>query len=228
MAQLTLCELLDFLQQNPYSYTRQVVFVAHHPRIKAYILDIFSKYRKKISFENPPTIEVKDCSRMVTIHKSLKARNFLPALSVGIVETSGLDFKEHSPDKVGWPGYSTELVVINFAKKLHSLAKLHGAKEVYYYCGFVIRWGTQSNQVIYIESDTKGTLVAPTDGEESKDTKESKNTEELISHQFMPDGHDKTLAQMTLAEKQEHHPYLKALVKVLEVLEKNGLFGDEK
>jgi len=221
MSQLTLYELACFLQQNP-SYTRPVVFVAKHPRIKAYILDVLSKHRKKISFENLLIIEVKDCSSVVTIQKSKEARNFLLALSIGIVETSGLDFKEHSPDKVGWPGYSTEHVVGNFPRKLHLLAELHGAEEVYYYCGFAIRWGSQSNQVIYVEGVTKGRLIAPTDREESSDT------EELIALQFVPEGQDKTLAQITFTDKQIHDPRLKALVKVLEVLEENGLIGDEK
>lgn len=221
MSQLTLCELACFLQQNSSCYTRPVVFVAQHPRIKAYILDVFSEHRKKISFENIQTIEVKDCSSKTTIQKSKKAREFLPALSIGIEKTSGLDFKEHSPNKVGWPGYSTEHVVGNFPRKLHSLAELHGAEEVYYYCGFAIRWGSQLDQVIYVEDVTKGTLVAPTEEKELKDT------EELIALQFVPEGQDKTLAQITFTDKQIHHPYLKALVKVLEVLEKNGLVRDE-
>lgn len=221
MEQLTLRELTIFLQEKD-CYTRPVVFVAQHPRIKAYILDIFYKYRKKISFENLSTIEVKDCSSVVTIQKSLKARKFLPALSIGIVETSGLDFKEHSPDKVGWPGYSTELVVRNFPRKLHLLAELHGAEEVYYYYGAAIRWGPQSDQVIYVEGVTKGRLIAPTDGKESSDT------DEMIALQFVPEGQDLTLGQMTLVDKQIHDPRLKALVKVLEVLEENGLVGDEK
>ena len=222
MSQLTLRELACFIQQNPSCYTRPVVFVAQHPRIKAYILDVFSEHRKKISFENIRTIEVKDCSSIATIQKSKEARKFLPALSINIVEMSGIDFKEHSPDKVGWPGYSTEHVVENFPRKLHSLAELHGSKEVYYYYGFAIRWGSQSYQVIYVESVTKGTLIAPTDGEKFSDT------DELIALQFVPEGQDLTLGQMTFADKQIHDPHLKALVKVLEVLEENGLIGDEK
>lgn len=225
MAQLTLRELACFIQQNPSCYTRPVVFVAQHPRIKAYILDVFSEHRKKISFENIRTIEVKDCSSIATIQKSKEARNFLPALSIGIVEMSGLDFKEHSPDKVGWPGYSTELVVRNFPRKLHLLAELHGEKEVDYYCGAAIRWGSKPDQVIYVEGVTKGRLIAPvaqTDGKESSDT------DELIALQFVPEGQDLTLGQMTLVDKQIHDPRLKALVKVLEVLEENGLVGDDE
>lgn len=227
MAQLTLRDLTIFHQEKD-CYTRPVVFVAQHPRIKAYILDIFYKYRKKISFENLSTIEVKDCSSVVTIQKSLKARNFLPALSIGIVEMSGLDFKEHSPDKVGWPGYSTELVVRNFPRKLHLLAELHGAEEVYYYYGAAIRWGSQSYQVIYVEGVTKGRLIAPVVSVAPTDGKESSDTDELIALQFVPEGQDLTLGQMTLVDKQIHDPRLKALVKVLEVLEENGLVGDDE
>jgi inosine/xanthosine triphosphate pyrophosphatase family protein len=112
-------------------------------------------------------------------------------------------------------------VIRNFPGKLHLLAELHGTKEVYYYCGFAIRWGRESYQVIYIESVTKGTLVAPqTDGAESKDT------EELIALQFVPEGQEKTIGQMTPAEKQLHDPRMKALAEVLRELEKNGLHSD--
>ncbi len=103
------------------------------------------------------------------------------------------------------------------------LAELHGTKEVYYYCGFAIRWGRESHQVIYIECVTKGTLVAA-----SKDYELSKDTDELIALQFVPEGHNKTLDQMTADEKQTYHPRMKALVKVLRELEKNGLVKSEE
>jgi len=51
----------------------------------------------------------------------------------------------------------------------------------------------------------------------------SKDTYELIALQFVPEGQDKTLGQMTTAEKQIHDPRLKALGEVLKELEKNGL-----
>jgi len=100
------------------------------------------------------------------------------------------------------------------------LAELYGTNEVFYYSNFAIRWGRESYQVIYIESVTKGTLVAPTDGVEFKDT------DELIALQFVPEGQDKTLGQMTADEKQLYHPCMKALAEVLRELEKNGLHSD--
>ena len=99
------------------------------------------------------------------------------------------------------------------------LVELHGAKEVDYYSGFAIRWGREAYQVIYIESITKGKLIAPT-GEASGDTKE------LISQQFVPEGQEKTLGRMTVAEKQIHDPCMKALAEVMRELEKNGLHSD--
>lgn len=217
MAHLTLPELLKFLQQEPATYRTPIVFGVDDPNIKEDILSVLSDYRRKIFFANP-YFEEQTSSEGITLQKSQEARFSFPALSVGIVETSGLDFNQHSPNTAGWPGSSTAQVIRNFPGKLHLLAELHGTKEVYYYCGFAIRWGRESYQVIYIESVTKGTLVAPQiDGVESRDT------EELIALQFVPEGQDKTLGQMTPAEKQIHDPRLKALGEVLIELEKNGL-----
>jgi inosine/xanthosine triphosphate pyrophosphatase family protein len=196
------------------------VFGVDAPKIKEDILSVLSVYRRKIFFINP-YLEEQTSSEGITLQKSQEARLSFPVLSVGIVETSGLNFNQHSPTTAGWPGNSTAQVIRNFPRKLHLLAELHGTKEVYYYCGFAIRWGRESYQVIYIESVTKGTLVAPqTDGAESRDT------EELIALQFVPEGQEKTLGQMTTVEKQIHDPRLKALAEVLRELEKNGLHKD--
>jgi inosine/xanthosine triphosphate pyrophosphatase family protein len=172
-----------------------------------------------------PYFEEQTSSEGITLQKSQEARLSFPVFSIGIVETSGLDFNQHSSTTAGWPGSSTAQVIRNFPGKLHLLAELHGTKEVYYYCGFAIRWGRESHQVIYIENVTKGILVAPqTDsvpiGEDSKDT------EEMIALQFVPEGQEKTLGQMTTAEKQIHDPRLKSLAEVLRELEKNGLHKD--
>jgi inosine/xanthosine triphosphate pyrophosphatase family protein len=220
MAHLTLSELLKFLQHDPSTYRTPIVFGIVDPKIKEDIISVLSDYRKKIFFVNP-YFEEQTSSESITLQKSQEARLSSPVLSVGIVETSGLNFNQHSPTTAGWPGSSTAQVIRNFPGKLHLLAELHGTKEVYYYCGFAIRWGRESYQVIYIESVTKGTLVAPqTDGAESKDT------EELIALQFVPEGQEKTLGQMTPAEKQLHDPRMKALAEVLRELEKNGLHSD--
>jgi inosine/xanthosine triphosphate pyrophosphatase family protein len=220
MAHLSLHELLRFLQQEPATYRTPIVFGVDAIKIKEDILSVLSDYRRKIFFVNP-YFEEQTSSEGITLQKSKQARLSFPVLSVGIVETSGLNFNQHSPTTAGWPSSSTAQVIRNFPRKLHLLAELHGTKEIYYYCGFAIRWGRESYQVIYIESVTKGTLVAPqTDGEESRDT------EELIALQFVPEGQDKTLGQMTPAEKQIHDPRLKALAEVLRELEKNGLHKD--
>ena len=220
MAHLSLRELLRSLQQEPAKYRTPIVFGVDAPKIKEDILSVLSVYRRKIFFINP-YLEEQTSSEGITLQKSQEARLSFPVLSVGIVETSGLNFNQHSPTTAGWPGNSTAQVIRNFPRKLHLLAELHGTKEVYYYCGFAIRWGRESYQVIYIESVTKGTLVAPqTDGAESRDT------EELIALQFVPEGQEKTLGQMTTVEKQIHDPRLKALAEVLRELEKNGLHKD--
>ncbi len=228
MAHLSLHELLKSLQQEPAKYRTPIVFGVDAIKIKEDILSVLSDYRRKIFFVNP-YLEEQTSSEGITLQKSQQARLSFPVLSVGIVETSGLNFNQHSPTSAGWPGRSTAQVIRNFPRKLHLLAELHGTKEVYYYCGFAIRWGRESYQVIYTESVTKGTLVAPIDsapiysaliGEGSKDT------EELIALQFVPEGQDKTLGQMTTAEKQIHDPRLKALAEVLRELEKNGLHKD--
>jgi inosine/xanthosine triphosphate pyrophosphatase family protein len=220
MENFPLHELLRFLQQKPAIYRTPIVFGVDDPKIKEDILSVLSDYRRKIFFINP-YLEEQTSSEGITLQKSQQARLSFPVLSVGIVETSGLNFNQHSPNTAGWPGSSTAQVIRNFPGKLHLLAELHGTKEVYYYCGFAIRWGRESYQVIYIESVTKGTLIAPIDsapiGEDSKDT------EELIALQFVPDGQEKTLGQMTPTEKQIHDPRLKALGEVLRELENNGL-----
>jgi len=218
MAQLTLPELLSFLQHDPSTYRLPVVFGEDDPKITEMIMAVFSAYQGKIHCLNP-YLEASSSSKTITLQKSLEARFSFPALSVGIIGTTGLNFNNHLLDTEGWPGSSTAQVVANFAGKLHILAELHGTKEVYYYSNFVIRWGRENYQVIFIESFTKGTLVAPT-GEASKDT------DELIALHFVPEGQDKTLGQMTTAEKQLYHPRMKALAEVQRELEKNGLVRD--
>ena len=219
MAHLSLHELLGFLQHDPTTYRTPVVFGEADTKIIESIMAVFSGYQGKIFCVNP-YLEVPRSPKSITLQKSQEARFSFPALSVGIIGTTGLDFNHHSSDSdtEGWPGNSTEQVVKNFAGKLHLLAELHDTKEVYYYSNFVIRWGRESHQVIYIESVTKGTLVAA-----STDCEMSKDTDELIALQFVPEGQDKTLEQMTIAEKQLYHPRIKALAEVLRELEKNGL-----
>jgi inosine/xanthosine triphosphate pyrophosphatase family protein len=219
MVNLSLHELLEFVQHDLSTYRTPIVFGVVDPKIKEDIISVLSDYRKKIFFMNP-YFEEQTSSEGITLQKSQEARLSFPVFSVGIVETSGLNFNQHSPTTAGWPGSSTAQVIRNFPGKLHLLAELHGTKEVYYYCGFAIRWGRESHQVIYIESVTKGTLVAPIDSAESKDI------EELISMQFVPEGQEITLGQMTTAEKQIHDPRMKALAEVLRELEKNGLHKD--
>ncbi len=219
MVYLSLTELLGFLQHDPTTYRLPVVFGEADPKIAETIMAVFSAYQGKIFCVNP-YLEVPRSLKSITLQKSQEARFSFPALSVGIIGTTGLNFNNHSPDTEGWPGSSTAQVVANFAGKLHSLAELYGTNEVFYYSNFAIRWGRESYQVIYIESVTKGTLVAPTDGVEFKDT------DELIALQFIPKGQDKTLGQMTADEKQLHDPRMKALAEVLRELEKNGLHSD--
>jgi hypothetical protein len=219
MAELTLSELLNFLQQKPITYKTPIVFSIDDLKIKDYILTIFIKYKNKIFFENLQITEVKDCSKVVVIQKSAEAREYFPALSIGIVETSGLDFNKHLSDFIGWPGYSTKLVLNNFPKKLHLLAKLYNTTEIYYYHDFAIRWGSNHYQVIHIKGITKGILIESKDEDVSKD-------ENLINIQFVPEGQSKTLSQMTLDELMIHHPCLKALNEVLKFLEFNGLIKD--
>lgn len=221
MAHLSLHELLGFLQHEPSKYRTPVVFGEANTKIIESIMAVFSAYQEKIFCVNP-YLEVSNSSKSITLQKSQEARLSFPALSVGIIGTTGLDFNKHSPEAEGWPGNSTAQVVANFAGKLHLLAELHGTKEVYFYSNFAIRWGRESYQVIYIESVTKGTLVAPTDGVEFKDT------DELIALQFVPEGQNKTLGQMTADEKQIYHPRMKALAEVLRELEKNGLVIDQE
>ena len=220
MAHLTLPELLQFLQHDPSTYRTPIVFGEVNPKIIESIMAIFSAYHGMIYCINP-YLDEPCSSQSIILQKSSEARLSFPVLSVGIVETSGLDFNQHSPNTTGWPGSSTAQVIRNFPGKLHLLAELHGSKNVYYYCGFAIRWGRESHQVIYIESVTKGTLAAPIDS--SPIGEGSKDTEELIALQFVPDGQEKTLGQMTPAEKQIHDPRLKALGEVLRELEQNGL-----
>ena len=225
MADLSLCKLLRFILNEPKTYRTPIVFGEVDPKIIESIMAVFSAYRGMIYCINP-YLEEPCSSKSITIQKSLDAIFSFPALCVRIISKLAIDFNNHSPDIGGWPGTSTAQVIRNFPGKLHLLAELHGTKDVYYYCGFAIRWGSESHQVIYIESVTKGTLVAPIDyapidlariGEDSKDT------EELIALQFVPEGQDKTLGQMTFDEKQLYHPRLKALTEVLRELEKNGL-----
>lgn len=235
MADLSLRELLRFLQQEHTTYRTPIVFGAINPKIIESIMAIFSAYHGKIDCLNP-YLDEPCSSQSIILQKSSEARLSFPVLSVGIVETSGLDFNQHSPNTAGWPGSSTAQVIRNFSGKLHLLAELHGSKEVYYYCGFAIRWGRESYQVIYIESVTKGTLIAPIDSapigyapiDSAPIGEDSKDTEELIALQFVPEGQDKTLGQMTPAEKQIHDPRLKALAEVLRELEKNGLIKDRE
>jgi hypothetical protein len=215
MAYVTLPELLRFLLQDPSSYRTPIVFGEVDPKIIESIMAVFSAYHGKIYCINP-YLDGLCSSKSITLQKSLEARFSFPALSVGIIGTTGLDFNHNLSDTERWPGNSTAQVVSTFPGKLHLLAELHGAKEVDYYSGFAIRWGREAHQVIYIESVTKGTLIAPT-GEASSDT------EELIALQFVPEGQDKTLGQMTVAEKQIHDPCMKALAEVLRELERNGL-----
>ena len=218
MAYVTLPELLRFLLQDPSSYRTPIVFGEDDPKIIESIMAVFSAYHGKIYCINP-YLDGFSSSKSITLQKSLEARLSFPALSVGIIGTTGLDFNHNLSDTERWPGNSTAQVVSTFPGKLHLLAELHGAKEVDYYSGFAIRWGREAHQVIYIESVTKGTLIAPT-GEASSDT------EELIALQFVPEGQEKTLGQMTVAEKQIHDPCMKALAEVLRELEKNGLHSD--
>ena len=220
MSRLTLHKLLGFLQQESATYRTPVVFGEADTKIIESIMAVFFAYQEKIFCVNP-YLEQSTTSKSITLKNSLEARFSFPALSVGIIGTTGLNFNKHSPEAEGWPGSSTAQVVANFARKLHLLAELHGTNEVYYYSNFAIRWGRENYQVIYIESVTKGTLVAATtDGEMSKDT------DELIALQFVPEGQDKTLEQMTIAEKQLYHPRIKALAEVLRELEKNGLYRE--
>jgi hypothetical protein len=220
MAYVSLPELLQFLRHNSSTYRTPIVFGEDNPKIIESIMAVFSDYHGKIHCLNP-YLDGLCSSKSITLQKSLEARYSFPALSVGIFRTTGLDFSHNSSDSERWPGNSTAQVIRNFPGKLHLLAKLHGAEEVDYYSGFAIRWGREAHQAIYIESVTKGTLVAPqTDGAESRDT------EELIALQFVPEGQDKTLRQMTVAEKQIHDPCMKALAEVLRELEKNGLLKD--
>ncbi len=217
MAHLSLHELLQFLQHDPTTYRTPVVFGEADTKNIESIMAVFSAYQGKIFCVNP-YLEQSTTSKSITLKNSLEARFSFPALNVGIIGTIGLNFDKHSPEAEGWPGNSTAQVVANFAGKLHLLAELHGTNEVYYYSNFAIRWGRENYQVIYIESVTKGTLVAATtDGEISKDT------DELIALQFVPEGQDKTLGQMTADERQLYHPRMKALAEVLRELEKNGL-----
>jgi hypothetical protein len=221
MAHLTLPEFLQFLQHDPSTYRTPVVFGGTDRKITDSIMTVFSAYRGKIFCVNP-YLEEDDSPKSITLQKSLEARLSFPALSVGIIGTCGLNFNHHSPDTEGWPGNSTAQVIRNFPGKLHLLAELYGAKEVYYYYSFAIRWGRESHQVIYIECVTKGKLVASTNCETSKDT------DELISQQFIPEGQDKTLGQMTTDEKRLFHPHMKALDEVLRELEKNGLVKNKE
>ena len=223
MADLSLCKLLRFILNDPSTYRTPIVFGEVDPKIIESIMAVFSAYHGMIYCINP-YLEEPCSSKSITLQKSLDAIFSFPALCVKIISKLAIDFNNHSPDIGGWPGTSTAQVIRNFPGKLHLLAELHGTKDVYYYCGFAIRWGRESHQVIYIESVTKGTLVAPIDyasiGEDSKDT------EELIALQFVPEGQDKTLERMNAAEKQLHDPRLKALAEVLRELEKNGLHRD--
>ena len=218
MTRLSLYDLLQFLQHKSSTYTTPIVFGEVDPKIIESIMAVFSAYHGKIYCINP-YLDGLSSSKSITLQKSLEARFSFPALSVGIIGTTGLDFNHHLSDTARWPGNSTAQVIRNFPGKLHLLAELHGANEVDYYSGFAIRWGRKAHQVIYIESVTKGTLIAPT-GEASSDT------EELIALQFVPEGQEKTLGQMTVAEKQIHDPCMKALAEVLRTLEKNGLHCD--
>ena len=218
MAYVTLPELLQFLQHDSSTYRTPIVFGEVDPKIIESIMAVFSAYHGKIYCVNPYLDELFS-SKSITIQKSLEARFSFPALSVGIIRDNGLDFNHHLSDTARWPGNSTAQVIRNFPGKLHLLAELHGAKEVDYYSCFAIRWGREAHQVIYLESVTKGTLIAPT-GEALGDT------EELIALQFVPEGQDKTLGQMTVAEKHIHDPCMKALAEVLRELEKNGLHSE--
>jgi hypothetical protein len=218
MAYVTLFELLQFLQHDPSIYRTPIVFGEDNLKIIESIMAVFSAYHGKIHCLNP-CFDGLCSSKSITLQKSLEARYSFPALSIGIIGTTGLDFSHNSSDSERWPGNSTAQVIRNFPGKLHLLAELHGAKEVDYYSGFAIRWGREAHQAIYIESVTKGKLIAPT-GEASNDT------EELIALQFVPEGQDKTLGQMTVAEKQIHDPCMKALAEILRELEKNGLIKD--
>ena len=47
MAQLTLSDLLNFLQQNPNTYKRPIVFYIDDSKIMNYALKIFFEYKKK-------------------------------------------------------------------------------------------------------------------------------------------------------------------------------------
>jgi hypothetical protein len=220
MADLSLSKLLRFILNEPKTYRTPIVFGEVDPKIIESIMAVFSAYHGMIYCINP-YLDEPCSSKSITLQKSLDAIFSFPALSVRIISKLAIDFNNHSPDIGGWPGTSTAKVVENFPGKLHLLAELHGTKDVYYYCGFAIRWGRESHQVIYIESVTKGTLVAPIDsapiGEDSKDT------EELIALQFVPEGQEKTLGQMNATEKQLHDPRMKALAEVLRELEQNGL-----
>jgi hypothetical protein len=230
MADLSLCKLLRFLQHNLSTYRTPIVFGEVDPKIIESIMAVFSAYHGMIYCINP-YLDEPCSSKSITLQKSLDAIFSFPALSVRIISKLAIDFNTHSPDIGGWPGSSTAQVIRNFPGKLHLLAELHGTKDVYYYCGFAIRWGRESHQVIYIESVTKGTLIAPIDSapidsapiDSSPIGEDSKDTEELIALQFVPEGQDKTLGQMNAAEKQIHDPRLKALGEVLRELEKNGL-----
>ncbi len=223
MTRGSLNEILQFLQHKSSTYTTPIVFGEVDPKIIESIMAVFSAYHGKIYCINP-YLDGLSSSKSITLQKSLEARFSFPALSVGIIGTTGLDFNHHLSDTERWPGNSTAQVIRNFPGKLHLLAELHGSKEVDYYCGFVIRWGREAHQAIYIESVTKGTLVAPI--ESSPIGEDSKDTEELIALQFVPEGQEKTLGQMTTVEKQIHDPRLKALAEVLRELEKNGLHKD--
>ena len=135
MVYLSLTELLGFLQHDPSTYRTPVVFGEADPKIMEMIMEVFSAYKKKIHCLNP-YLEVPRSLKSITLQKSQEARFSFPALSVGIIGTTGLNFNNYSPNTEGWPGSSTAQVVANFPGKLHLLAELHGAKEVDYYSGF--------------------------------------------------------------------------------------------
>jgi hypothetical protein len=223
MTSLSLYDLLQFLQHKSSTYTTPIVFGEVDPKIIESIMAVFSAYHGKIYCVNP-YLDGLSSSKSITLQKSLEARFSFPALSVGIIRDNGLDFNHHLSNTERWPGNSTAQVIRNFPGKLHLLAELHGAKEVDYYSCFVIRWGREAHQAIYIESVTKGKLIAPIDS--AQISAGSSDTEELIALQFVPEGQEKTLGQMTVSEKQIHDPCIKALAEVLRELEKNGLHSD--
>jgi hypothetical protein len=90
-------ELLQFLQHDSSKYRTPIVFGEVDPKIIESIMAVFYAYHGKIYCINPYLDEL--CSsKSITLQKSLEARFSFPALSVGIIGTTGLDFNHNLYD----------------------------------------------------------------------------------------------------------------------------------